>query len=47
MSSEFSPNEQKVPGLTGFYHQLLTRTHNDNHLSKTFICQALLNHQKK
>ena len=32
-SSEFSLDGQKVPGRTGFYHQLLAPTCNDDHLS--------------
>ena len=38
---KFSPNKQKVPGWTGFYHQMLTSTHYDNHLSKTFYLASV------
>ena len=38
---KFSPNKQKVPGWTGFYHQVLTSTHDDNHLSKTFYLPSV------
>ena len=34
-SSEFSPHKH-VPGWTGFYHQVLTSTHDNNHPSKMF-----------
>ena len=34
-SSEFSPHKQ-VPGWTGFYYQVLTPTHDNNHPSKMF-----------
>ena len=40
-SSEFSPDEQKVPGGTGFYDQVLTPIHDDNHLSKTFYLPSI------
>ena len=30
-----------MPGWTGFYHQVLTLTHNDNHLSKTFYLPSI------
>ena len=40
-SSEFSPDEQKVPGWTGFYHQVLTPTQDDNHISKTFYLASI------
>ena len=34
--SAFSPYEQKVPSWTVVYRQVLTPTHDENHLSKTF-----------
>ena len=40
-SSEFSPDEQRVPDWTGFYHQVLTPTHNGNHLSWTFYLPSI------
>ena len=40
-SPEFSPEEKKVPGWTGFYHQVLTPNHNDNHLSKIFYLTSI------
>ena len=40
-SSEFSPDEQKVPGWTGFFHQVLTPSHDGNHLSKTFYLPSI------
>ena len=40
-SSEFSPGEQKVPSWTGFYHQVLTPTQDDNHISKTFYLASI------
>ena len=46
-SSEFSPDEEKVPGWTGFYHQVLIPTQDYNYPSETFICQAFLNHPLK
>ena len=38
---DFSLDEQKVPGWTGFYHQLLTPTHDDNHLCKMFYLPSI------
>ena len=39
--SDFPPDEQKVSGWTGFYHQMLTPAHDDNHLSKTFYLPSI------
>ena len=39
--SEFPPDEQKVPDWTGFYHQVLTLTHDDNHVSKMFYLPSI------
>ena len=39
--SDFPPDEQKVPAWTGFYHQMLTPAHDDNHLSKTFYLPSI------
>ena len=40
-SSEFSSDEQKMPGWAGFYHQVLTPTHDSNHLSRMFYLPSI------